>query len=378
MPFMGAKRNLPFKSSALVSVGAELEVQIIDPETYDLASRAKELMRKMKQGPYQELIKPEITQSMMEINSSIHVSIQDLYDELNNIRNYLVQEARNIEVFMAGGGTHPFQLWPNRKIFPTTRFKNKAKLYRYLSKRSTVFGQHIHIGCLSGDDALYLTHALARYVPHFVALAASSPFSQAVDTGYHSSRLNVFNAFPLSGVIPYLLTWQEFSDFYYKLKSLKIIESMKDVYWDVRPKPEFGTVEIRVCDTPLTIKRAVELAAYVQALSHYLLTNKPNIICHDLYYIYGYNRFQASRFGFEGDIIDPATLRHKLLADDILDTIKLIEPSANYLKNMVYITSLIEEVIDRKDDATILREYYKKLGTLPKVVHEQCRLWATE
>src|SRR5262249_27038602 len=150
-----------------------------------------------------------------------------------------------------------------------------SKKYTYLSKRSTVFGQHIHIGCKSGEDAIYLTHALSRYVPQFIAICASSPFYQGVDTGYASSRSTVFNAFPLSGVMPYLITWNEFSEYYYKMRNYGIIGSMKDFYWDIRPKPEFGTVEIRVCDTPLTIRTAAIITAYIQALSLYLLEEKP-------------------------------------------------------------------------------------------------------
>lgn len=369
---------LPFRKSTVASLGIEIEYQIIDPETYDLTSRAKEFLRDIQESPYQENIKPEITQSMIEVNSSIHSSVQEMSEELFEIRDYLFQEARKLEVYIAGGGTHPFQMWAMRKIFPTRRFKNKSRLYRYLSKRSTVFGQHIHMGCESGDDAIFLTHALARYVPHFIAISASSPFYQGIDTGYHSSRSNVFNAFPLSGVIPYLTTWNEFSEYYYKLKNLNIIETMKDFYWDVRPKPEFGTVELRVCDTPLTLKKSIQLAAYAQSLAHYLLQEKPNIMSRDLYHIYNYNKFQAARYGFEGDFIDPVLLQHRILADDMMDTMKIIEKSANDLKNMGCLAQLIKDILNKSNDATKLRNDFKKFGSLQKVVHEQCRAWAID
>jgi len=371
-------KRLPFKPSSTVSLGVELEFQIIDPMTYDLISKAKELIRSIHEGPYQKLIKPEITQSMIEINSSIHPTAKGLNEEFLEIRSYLLDQANELGVYISGGGTHPFRKWALEKIFPTRRFKNKSRLYRYLSKRSTVFGQHIHIGCGSAEDALYLTHALARYVPHFIAISASSPFYQGIDTGYHSSRSNVFNAFPLSGVIPYLTTWEEFSAYYYKMRQLGIVESMKDFYWDIRPKPEFGTVELRVCDTPLSIKKTINIAAYVQAIAHYLLQKKPFELSHDLYFIYNYNRFQASRYGFTGDFINPQTLRHCSIAADILDTMKTIEKSANYLNTMGYISQLIEDIIHQQNDATFLRRTYKELGSLPKVVHEQCLIWSRE
>ena len=97
---------------------------------------------------------------------------------------------------------------------------------------------------------------MSRYIPHFIALSASSPFSQGVDTAFDSSRLNNVNAFPLSGYMPFVGDWDEFNGYFDTMRGLQVVESMKDFYWDIRPKPEFGTIEIRVCDTPLTVERA--------------------------------------------------------------------------------------------------------------------------
>src|SRR5512134_4065470 len=141
-------------------------------------------------------------------------------------------------------------------MFDRPRFKQISELYGYLAKQFTIFGQHVHIGCAEGDGALYLLHALSRYIPHFIALAASSPYFQGVDTAFDSSRLNAVFAFPLSGRAPFVQTWDEFNAFFGKMRAAGIVESMKDFYWDIRPKPEFGTIEVRVCDTPLTITRA--------------------------------------------------------------------------------------------------------------------------
>lgn len=373
-------KTLRFRPSTVVSLGLELEFQIIDPHTYDLSARAKDLIRSVVASAYQKKmkIKPEITQGMIEINSSIHHSLQEMYEECLVLHAFLLDQAKDLGISFAGGGTHPFQQWFFSKIFPSKRFKNLSRQYRYLSKRSTVFGQHIHVGCNSGDDAIYLTHALARFVPQFIALSASSPFYQGVDTGYHSSRSNVFNAFPLSGVIPYVANWKEFSAYYYKMRNLGIIESMKDFYWDIRPKPEFGTVELRVCDTPLTIKKAIMITAYVQAVSYYLLQERPVLMSPDLYYLYGYNRFQASRYGYQGDFINPITLKHDSIAADILETHKRIEQYADFLNNKNFITPLIENVEHDRNDAIVLREILKKVKSLPEVVQEQCAIWARD
>ncbi len=370
-------KRLPFKHSALGSVGIELEYQLISPQSMGLVSRAKDLIRHIKQSPFQSCIKPEITQSMIEINSSIHTSPQELLLELEDIQAFLLEKAAEINILICGGGTHPFQKWALQKIFPTMRYKKMASKYRYLSKRGTVFGQHIHVGCPSPEDALYLTHAMTRYVPQIIAICASSPFYQGIDTGYFSARSNIFNSFPLHGVMPWLLNWEEFSKYYYQMREWDIIHSMKDVYWDIRPKPEFGTVEIRVADTPLTIQKAVMIAAYVQALSLYLLTEKPVAVTHNLYYLYETNRFQACRYGFEGDFINPENSQHSLIADDIMDTAKKVEKYANRLQTMGFISQLIENVMHRRNDAALLRNVLKQTDSFAKVVAEQCKLWAS-
>lgn len=368
---------LPFKLSESGTIGVELELQIINPDSYALVSRAKELLRNIKQSEYHTRIKPEITQSMIEINTSIHHTSQEMLEELTELQNFLLLQAQNLNITFCGGGTHPFQRWAMQKIFPIARYKQLSKIYRFLSKTATVFGQHIHIGCKDGEDAIYLTHALARFVPHFIAICASSPFYQGTDTGFNSSRLTSFNSFPFSGLVPYLLTWREFSEYFYKLRNLNIVSSMKDFYWDIRPKPEFGTVEIRVCDTPLTIKKAVMVAAYIQSLCLYLLEEKFIHIAPDLYYLYGYNRFQACRYGFSGEFIDFNTRDRTSIGEDIKNTIKKIERYANQLNNMGYITLLIKDVINDDNDSKLLRQIYKEFGSFPKVVEEQCKIWRT-
>jgi len=368
-------KKVPFKPSADLTVGVELEYQIIDPETYDLISRAKDLIRRIKNNPFHASIKPEITQGMIEINSSVHQSVREMHDELFNMHAYLSQQGKNLGVRFAGGGTHPFRKWSLNKIFPTKRFKKLSRHYRHLSKQSTVFGQHVHIGCSRADDALYLVHAFTRYVPQLIAISASSPFYQGIDTQYHSSRSTIFIGFPTSGVIPYLTTWEAFSDYFYKMRHLGIIQSMKDFYWDIRPKPEFGTVEIRVCDTPLTLKKSMMIAAYVQAVAAYLLHERPITINHDLYHVYGYNRFEASRYGPDGTFIHPNTLKNTLIRDDFLESLKHIEKYANDFGNMGYMLQLVDDMNNKQNDATLLREIYHTAGSLPNVVREQCILW---
>jgi glutamate---cysteine ligase / carboxylate-amine ligase len=367
--------TLDFKPSRGFSVGVELELQILNPRDYNLARDAKDLLVLLEKTPHPGEVKPEITESMIELNSSVHYRHETLLDELVRIRDTLADAAGRLNLRIAGGGSHPFHDWTDRRIYPTERFKHILEVYGYLAKQFTIFGQHVHIGCPDGDAALYLVHALARYVPHFIALSASSPFQQGEDTSYHSSRLNTVSAFPLSGHAPLLQDWAQFNSYFEKMRRFGVISSVKDFYWDIRPKPEYGTVEIRVFDTPLTVERAAMLAAYAQSLARYLLLEKPLPLRDDIYLLHSHNRFQACRYGLEGTLIDALNERRVPLQQDVLETLSRIAPHAAEVGAAEALRRLAEEVEARREDANWLREQYRSHGSLHDVARVQSEVW---
>lgn len=369
--------DLNFKNNASLTIGVELELQLVDLQNFNLAMESKDLMRRLSEVTHSGEIKPEITQSMIEINSSIHSSYHTLLAELHQLRDVISEQAFQTNLGVCGGGTHPFQKWEKQRIYPSERFASLHEQYGYLAKQFTVFGQHIHIACTSGDDAIYLCHALARYLPHFIALSAASPFHQGVDTSFNCSRLTMISAFPLSGTPPWVTNWQEFNDYYQKMARLKIIKSMKDFYWDIRPKPEYGTVEIRISDTPLTVDKAAQLAAYAQMLARYLLTCRNNI-CKDIYLAYFTNRFRAARYGFEAELIDPLQELQTPIGEDILLTCRQLESHAAALGSLGALNSIRESVYNRDNGAIWLRNCYRKMGALCDVVRSQVQLWSAK
>jgi glutamate---cysteine ligase / carboxylate-amine ligase len=366
--------TLDFKQSNAFTIGVELELQLVNLQDFNLAMEAEDLLRRLSEIPLVGEVKPEITQSMIELNSSVHSSYSTLLAELRALRNALAEETSKTHVGICGGGTHPFQKWKDQRIFKTERFDTVSEQYGYLAKQFTVFGQHIHIACENGDDALYLCHALARYIPQFIVLSAASPFNQGIDTAFNCSRLAVISAFPLSGTPPWLLKWTDFQDYFDRMMNLGVISSMKDFYWDIRPKPEYGTVEIRVCDTPLTVDKAAELAAFAQMLALWLLETRPPLMP-DIYLTYMVNRFRAARYGFDAVIIDPLKQTKKPLTEDILLTCSQLEPYAVQLNAMEVLVRIRTDVLKRKNDAEWLRTTYAGLGSLNDVVRMQTELW---
>jgi len=366
---------LDFRRSEPFTVGVELELQIVNRRDFDLSASAADLLPLVEKQLQSGEVKPEITQSMLEIATSVHRGHADMLAELRGLRDLVARQAERLNLGVAGGGAHPFQRWTDRRIFATPRFHHLSELYGYLVKQFTVFGQHIHIGCESGDRAIGLIHAMSRYIPHFIALSASSPFLQGVDTAFESARLNSVNAFPLSGHLPPVRNWAEFEAYFDSMRALKVVSSMKDFYWDIRPKPEYGTVEVRVCDTPLTVERAAALAAFGQALARCLLDSGTPRPDPDAYRVYGYNRFLACRFGLEAELVDFERREKLALRDDLLDTLRLVRGFASDTSGAEALDKLAEDAQRNDSDSAWLRETHRRRGSLSDVVRGQCKVW---
>ena len=366
---------LDFRHSAKLSIGIELELQILSAHDFNLVRGAPDLLELMRRVRHPGELKPEMTEGMIELNSSIHEGYRALLGELRTTRDLLAKQAGRLNLAVSGGGTHAFHQWAEQRIFDAPRFRFLSDLYGYLAKQFTVFGQHIHIGCPSGDEAVHLVHGLARYMPHFIALSASSPFSQGVDTAFQSARLNAVSAFPLGGHMPDVPDWEHFNRYFAQMYEYGIVDSMKDFYWDMRPKPEYGTVEIRVCDTPLRVERAAQLAAYAQTLAFHLLRIAKEPPPQDVYLLYNYNRFQACRFGLGGNFIDARTQEHRVLKDDILATLTMLHEAAAETGNEEPMWLVREAVQTGQSDADWLRARYRESGFLPDVMERQSELW---
>ena len=356
-----------FHHSEPLTLGVELELQLVSTNDYDLAPYAEDMLRLMKKVPLPGSVVPEMTNSMIEISTGVCHSSSEVLGQLTQIRDALVKSADKLNIAVVGGGTHPFQQWHERRIYDKPRFQELSQLYGYLSKQFTIFGQHVHIGCPDADSALLMLHRMSRYIPHFIALSASSPYVQAQDTQFDSARLNSVFAFPLSGRAPCVLTWSEFEQYFNKMTRTGVVKSMKDFYWDIRPKPEYGTIEIRVFDPPLTIERAAALAGYVQSLAARFLAEQPFTPTEDDYLVYTYNRFQACRFGLDAVYVDPASGDHMPLRDHILQTLDHVARYAGTHGSSGALHMLRGETALGQNDARWLRERQREEQLLAEV-----------
>ncbi|MGQ0384236.1 MAG: YbdK family carboxylate-amine ligase [Gammaproteobacteria bacterium] len=307
-----------FRASRAGTLGIELELMLVDGASGQLASDSPALLAEFSGHPLQGQVKAEVTQSMIEVMSGVHASAESLECELRDICRAARAAAARRGLLLCGGGAHPFREWPQREIYPDARFDRLYETYGYLLKLFTVFGLHVHVGMPSADDAIRLAHVFNRHVPHLIALSASSPLQRGVDTGYESSRVNIVSMFPLSGHLPGVNDWRGFAAYFARMQATGLVRSMKDFYWDVRPKPETGTVEIRVCDTPLSVTTAADIAALCQAIARRCLAERPPPPGAGVYEAYAINRFRAARSAFDAEFFDAETGKSDALGNSVV------------------------------------------------------------
>ncbi|WP_244818332.1 YbdK family carboxylate-amine ligase [Caballeronia sp. Lep1P3] len=365
----------PFASSEPFTIGVELEVQLVNTHDYNLTKATTELLNRVRAERFVGAINPETTEGMIELSTGVCTSFDQVRRELQGLRDTLVRAADFLNVGVCGGGTNFFQNWYDQRSDGRERSEYLMGLYGALYQQFTIFGQHVHVGCPDPDSALVLLHSLSRYVPHFIALAASSPFVQGSDTQFQCARLNSVAPFPLSGQAPFVTRWAEFGEYFERMTRTGLVKTLKDFYWDIRPSPGYGTIEVRVMDTPLRVEWAAAIAAYIQALSRYLLIERPARLSERDYEVYRTNRFMACRFGLDGACVNPETGHRGPVRDAILATLDVIASHARALGAEEGLDEVRRIVTDGSSDATWLRRVYSAHHSLHEVVRQQCRIW---
>jgi carboxylate-amine ligase len=285
-----------------MSVGVEIELQLVDPDTLDLTPAAPRLLQRLADAPH---IKPELFQSMIEINTGICANAAEARRDLDATVARLREVCAVERVRLASAGSHPFAQHRDRVPFPGERYAQLIDRNKWVARRLMVFGLHVHVGMRDGEHATQLLNGALHYLPHLLALSASSPFWQGSDTGLASSRTIVFEALPTAGHPCTFPTWKAFESFYDAMLASNAIGSIKDIWWDVRPHPDFGTVEVRICDGVPSVAKTTCVVALVHALFAWLDArheagerfNPPAP------WILRENKWRASRWGLEARFV---------------------------------------------------------------------------
>lgn len=299
---------MEFSKSDDLSFGMELELQIVSSQTGRLSPSSSEFWESLKLRQDAARYSLEATLSTIEMNTSVHNNADAMLNEATALAATLAELARAKNLVIRGGGTQLTQFWNERVVAPTPRAQELTQRFGFLPKRFSTYGMHVHIGASTADKALQMGNGLQALVPLFIAMSAASPFLQMSDTGFCASRPLEPLIYPHGGAMPRFRDWAQFEISAHEIFSTGLAHSLKDIYWDVRPKPEFGTIEVRVFDTPLSVHKAVALAAFTRACAGLLLDGSltlkdalPNATAERV------SRFKACRDGMDAELFDPFT-----------------------------------------------------------------------
>ena len=290
------------------TVGIEEELMILDGTTLDLVNAIEELLGPAERGD----VKPELMESVLEISTDPCASIAEAHDQLVSLRRSVRQRAEAKGYAIGSAGTHPFAKWEEQRIAARPRYRDLISALRFVARQELIFGQHVHVGLDDPEKAIRVANGLRLYVPALLGLSANSPYWRGDATGLASTRMPIFRAFPRVGIPPYYADWDDYQRRIDFQIAAGVIQDYTYLWYDVRPHPTLGTVEIRAMDSQTRLEHTVGIAALVQALVRKLGTESdddgvPERYSHEML---DENRWMAARHGLGGELVDlPSTER---------------------------------------------------------------------
>jgi carboxylate-amine ligase len=327
--------EIPFSSSPRASLGIEWELELVDRDTRQLRSGATALLGALApaEGIEHPKAKRELFECCVEVITGVCATVGEAEADLARTLAEVTAQADRLGLGVMCSGSHPITNWTTQEISPAERYQGLVQRMQWLARRMQIFGVHVHVGVRSPAKAIPIVNALSGYVPHFLALSASSPYWIGEDTGLASVRSKVFESLPTAG-LPYQLSgWAEFETFMATLIGAGTIASVKDVWWDIRPHPDYGTVELRVCDGLPTLWEV----GMVAALAHCLVQrfdsqlDQGYTLPRPTSWVLRENKWRAARHGLDCEVIldDGGTTRP--LRDLLRELVDELAPTARKL-----------------------------------------------
>ncbi len=350
--------EMVFNRSPAPTIGVEIEFQILDAETLNLTSRAPEILE-MAHPQFSERVKPEFIQSMFEINTGICSTVGEVEKDIRNIYDHVTMVAETLGLFLYSTSIHPFARSAEQTVSDHPRYMRIMDELQLVGRRFITQGLHVHIGVDDKEKVIKINNNLRIYLPILLALTTSSPFYEGVDTGLMSYRAKLFESLPLAGMPDSLSGWDEFNTLINLLRKGGIIESVKDIWWDVRPHPDFGTVETRICDLPYSLRDILAITALIQALVVTIAEEPERPEFH--MQILRSNKWQAARHGIEGFYVDPFIAQKSSMKDAILDLYRYVKPAAESLRSIHYLDE-VPEILKRHTGTHLQRRFYYNNG----------------
>jgi glutamate---cysteine ligase / carboxylate-amine ligase len=284
------------------TIGIEEELMILDASSLELVNAIESLL----EAAPSDQVKPELMESVLEIATSPQPNAAEAGRELRELRARVASAAAGRGLTIGSAGTHPFGMWEDQRIVARPRYRDLVSDLRFVVRQELLFGQHVHVGLDDPEKAIHVANGMRVHVPLLLALSANSPFWRADATGLASTRMPIFRALPRVGIPPTYVDWADYEASIDFMVRTGAIEDYTFLWYDVRPHPNLGTVEIRVMDAQTRVEHALALAALIQAMvkelaEHFesgmqLRPYPPQMIDE--------NKWLAARHGLEGELVD--------------------------------------------------------------------------
>jgi glutamate---cysteine ligase / carboxylate-amine ligase len=305
------------------TVGIEEELMILDAETLELSNSIEKLLEAAPNGA----IRPELMESVLEVATDPHANTAEAGHELRQLRDQVRASAQELELAIGSSGTHPFALWEDQRIVARPRYRDLISALRFVARQEIIFGVHIHVGLDDKEKAIHVANGMRVHVPILLALSANSPFWRADATGLASTRTPIFRAFPRVGVPPTYRDWEDYERRMCFMVDSGVVEDYTYLWYDVRPHPNLGTVEIRVCDAQTRVEHTLGLASLVQAmvkeLAEHFDAGEP--LAKYPFEMLDENKWLAARHGLDGELVDLPSyerIQTKRLARRLLERLR--------------------------------------------------------
>jgi carboxylate-amine ligase len=346
----------------------EIELQLVDARSMGLKSAIGEILAGLPAALH-DSVKPEFMQCYVEINTGVCRTVDEVEADLAPKVRAVEREADRHGVRLVWAATHPFSRWREQEITPNDRYYKLAALLQETVVRPVTFGLHVHVGVESGDKAILVSHRIQRHLPVLLAMSANSPFWHGRATGHHAHRIEVLEGFPTGGMMPPLGSWEEYQGLLGQMQSAGFVESHRELWWDVRPSAENGTIEVRICDMPADLPDLLGLTAMIQCLVQSLAeeVDRESIGPEPHPLLLRQNRWRACRFGLEAELVDPATMEGHPARGAAEALVRRLEPMADRLGCRRPLGHALEMTV-RPTGSERQLLLYREVGDLAEVV----------
>ncbi len=326
------QKDLIFHGCSERTLGVELELHILDPETGDLTPGALPILDACQREGI-DGVTGEFLLSMLEVKTGVCRNVSEVKSSFLSSLQRVHRIAHSLGYDLGIGGTHPFNQSSTDDIFPDERYRRILSQQGWMATHEAIFGLHVHVGVPDGESAIGVMNLLVPYLPHLLALSASSPFWQGVDTGWASTRMRIFRPSPHAGIPQYSTCWNDFCRYCAVLHEGGVLEATKDIYWDIRPRPQLGTLEFRIFDAPLSLSCLLGLTALTRCLvlhSLQRLKENPHLTTGDpsAFWLALENKWLASRYGLDAECLREPGAALCSLAEDTAALLEHLGPVA--------------------------------------------------